>query len=103
MDTTMYTVREGNTLWGIANLFGTTVDEIKALNDIDPDNMIYPGQVLTIPVDRPRAPMYYVVRPGDTLYSIARRYGITVDEILNMNKLGNPNLIYPGQILMLKK
>lgn len=103
METVMYTVQEGNTLWGIANFFGTTVEEIAALNTIEDDEMIYPGQVLTIPVEKPIPPKYYAVRPGDTLYSIAKRYGLTVNGILCMNRLANPNLIYPGQMLRLRK
>lgn len=102
MEPVLYTVLPGNTLWGIANFFGTTTDEIAKLNDIDDPQLIYPGQVLKIPVDRPAPPKYYAVRPGDTLWSIAQRYGMTVNDILAINNLGNPNLIYPGQILMLR-
>lgn len=103
MEPVLYTVLPGNTLWGIANFFGTTTDEIAKLNDLADPQLIYPGQVLKIPVDRPMAPRYYAVRPGDTLWSIAQRYGMTVNDILSINNLGNPNLIYPGQILMLRR
>ncbi len=102
METVLYTVLPGNTLFGISNFFGTTVEEIAKLNDISEVDFIYPGQVLKIPVGRPMPPQYYVVRPEDTLYVIATRYGLTVGDILSMNNLGNPNLIYPGQILKLR-
>ncbi len=102
METVMYTVLPGNTLFGIANFFGTTTDEIAKLNNLSDVEIIYPGQVLQIPVGRPIPPRYYVVRPEDTLYSIASRYGMSVGDILSMNVLGNPNLIYPGQILKLR-
>lgn len=102
METVLYTVLPGNTLFGIANFFGTTVDEIAKLNNISDTDFIYPGQEIRVPVGKPMAPRYYVVRPEDTLYAIASRYGLTVGDILNMNKLGNPNLIYPGQILKLR-
>ncbi|MBE6735017.1 MAG: LysM peptidoglycan-binding domain-containing protein [Ruminococcaceae bacterium] len=102
MEPVLYTVVEGNTLWGIANFFGTTVEEIINLNDLTEPELIYPGQKLKIPVDRPYPPRYYAVRPADTLWSIAQRYSTTVNNLLELNNLGNPNLIYPGQILRLR-
>lgn len=102
METVLYTVLPGNTLWGIGNFFGTTVEEIARLNNLSEVDIIYPGQVLKIPVGKPMPPQYYAVRPEDTLYSIASRYGLTVGDILSMNNLGNPNLIFPGQILKLR-
>lgn len=102
MDGITYTVEEGNTLWGIANFFGTTTDELIRLNDLQDPEMIYPGLVLKIPVDTPRPPKYYAIRPGDTLFEIAKRYKLSVNDILNMNAVGNPNLIFPGQIIKLR-
>ena len=101
MDNVMYTVLPGNTLWGIANFFGVTVDEIANENNITERDLIYPAQVLRIPVSAPRPPQYYTVRPSDTLYIIASRYGLAVEDILKMNPIMNPNMIYPGQILRL--
>ncbi len=102
MEPVLYTVAEGNTLWGIANFFGTTVEDIINLNDLTEPELIYPGQVLRIPVDRPYPPRYYAVRPGDTLWSISQRYAVTVNDILALNELSNPNLIFPGQIIRLR-
>lgn len=93
----------GNTLWGISNYFGTTVEEIVRLNDIENPEFIIPGLVLKIPARiPPDKPMVYIVRPGDTVWGIAKRYGITADEIIAYNNLSNPNTIYPGQRLRLK-
>lgn len=103
MNYTLYTVMPGNTLWGIANFFGITVDDIVRLNDIENPEFIIPGIVLKIPAKiPPDMPTVYIVRPGDTLFGIARRYGITVDDIMSYNTLSNPNTIYPGQRLRLK-
>ena len=102
METITYTVDEGNTLWGIANFFGTTTDEIIKINNLQNPEMIYPGLVLKIPVDTPRPPKYYSVRPSDTLFEIAKRYKLDVKDILKMNPVTNANLIYPGQILKLR-
>ncbi|MBQ2688313.1 MAG: LysM peptidoglycan-binding domain-containing protein [Clostridia bacterium] len=103
MNYTLYTVMPGNTLWGIANFFGTTVDNIVRENDIDNPEFIMPGIVLKIPATLPQSkPDVYIVRPKDTLWSIAKRYGVSVNDIMSYNNLANPNVIYPGQGLRLK-
>ena len=56
-----------------------------------------------LPIEEIRSPRYYVVRPGDTVLSIAERYGLELENILCLNRLENPNIIYPGQILRLTK
>ncbi|MGN0452577.1 MAG: LysM peptidoglycan-binding domain-containing protein [Ruminococcus sp.] len=103
MEPVLYTVLPGNTLWGIANFFGITTDEIIEFNNLTEPELIYPGMVLKIPVERPMPPRYYAVRPQDNLYDLAQRYGMTVNDILALNQFANPNLIYPGQIIMLRR
>ncbi len=103
MDTVTYTVRPGNTLFAIAQFFGTTVKDIAEANGLLYPYTIFPGQELVLPIDEIRSPRYYVVRPGDTILSIADRYGLELEDILSLNKLENPNIIYPGQILRLTK
>lgn len=102
MNTIKYTVRQGNTLFGIAQFFGTTVDKILMYNNIADPNKIYIGQEIIIPVDTDEINGYpYIVRPGDTLWSIAQRFGTTIEEIKMKNKLENPNIIYPGATLII--
>ena len=97
METITYTVRKGNTLFGIANFFGTTVDKILSVNNIADPNMIYVGQTIAVPVDTEVENGYiYVTRPGDTLWSIAQKFGTTVEDIAKKNGMCNPNMIYPG-------
>ena len=103
METITYTVRPGNTLYAIAQFFGCSVKEIAQANGLKPPFTIYPGQELMIPAKITTAPRYYVVRPGDTVVSIADRYGLEPEDIINLNRLENPNIIYPGQILRLTK
>lgn len=103
MDYTLYTVMPGNTLWGIANYFGTTVEEIVRYNDIENPEFIIPGLVLKIPAKiPPDMPAVYIVRPGDSVWNIARRYAINATDIISYNNLLNPDAIYPGQKLRLK-
>ena len=98
-----YTVRPGNTLYAIAQFFGTSVKEIAEANGLRCPYLIYPGQELVLPIEDIKSPRYYVVRPGDTLVNIADRYGLEINEILSLNKLDDPNVIYPGQILRLTR
>ena len=92
-----YTVRSGDTLWLIANRYGTTVDAIKSLNGLT-GNMLQIGQVLRIPVSQEQPYITYTVRSGDTLWLIANRYGTTVDAIKSLNGLIGNNLSI-GQVL----
>lgn len=96
---TEYVVRSGDTLWLLAQRFGTTVDAIKKLNGLTGDDLQI-GQVLRIPTAGSSDGSYfeYVVRPGDTLWLLAQRYGTTVDAIIRLNGLPNDNLSI-GQIL----
>lgn len=100
-----YTVQRGNTLSQIANAYGVTVSHIVEMNDIQNPNLIYPGEKLRItestnttlnPVIQNN---YYTVQRGDTLSGIARRYGVTVQYLVNLNGITNPNLIYPSQLI----
>lgn len=101
MELVQYTVRHGNTLYGIAQFFQTSVNDILQYNNIQNPSMIYPGMVLTIPSGSSDGD-YYVVRPGDSLWSVAQRYGTTVSELTRFNNLHNPNLIYPGQVIRVR-
>jgi LysM repeat protein len=95
-----YVVQPGETLQTIAAKFGTTWQAIAAANNLPNANYIYTGQRLIIPA-APRPTQSYVVRQGDTLFSIAQRYGTTVQVIQTANNLPNPNSIYTGQTLLI--
>lgn len=102
--TVTYTVRPGDTLYRIAGTYGTTVSAIVAANNIANPDLIYPGQVLVIPsTTTPTTQIRYVVVPGDTLYRIALRYDTTVSAIVLANNIANPDLIYPGQVLIIPR
>ena len=93
-----YTVQWGDTLYKIARRFGTNVHAIMNANNLH-STVIYPGQRLVIPGSRPHSTTTYTVRWGDTLYRIARRFGTTVQAIMNANNLRS-TVIYPGQRLV---
>ena len=94
--TVTYTVKAGDSLWLIAQRYGTTVDAIKQANDLTSD-VIQIGQVLRIPVSQ-EPYVEYTVKAGDSLWLIAQRYGTTVDSIKQANGLTS-NLLRVGQVL----
>lgn len=93
-----YVVKKGDTLYKIANDFGTTVDELKKKNNLT-SNLLNIGQILTIP-GFSKSDNTYTVKKGDTLYQIANKYGITVDELKKANNLTS-NLLNIGQVLII--
>ena len=100
-----YTVRAGDTLSGIAAKYGTSYQELAALNGIPNPNIIHPGQVLKVTggvqVSAPSEQTYTVVS-GDTLSGIAARYGTSYQHLAEVNGISNPNLIRVGQVLKIK-
>ena len=91
----VYVVKKGDTLYSIARLYNTTVNNIKELNNLT-SNIISIGQELVI--DDKNKYNTYQIKSGDTLYSIARRFGTTVDEIKKLNNLVS-NLLSISQII----
>ncbi|MCO4638008.1 LysM domain protein [Streptococcus infantarius subsp. infantarius] len=100
--TSTYTVRSGDTLSSIAAKFGTSYQTLASLNGISNPNLIYAGQVLRVNGSASAGSVYYTVRVGDNLSSIASRYGTSYQSIASLNGLANPNLIYVGQTLKIK-
>lgn len=98
-----YTVVSGDTLSGIAAKYGTSWQTLQSLNGLADPNKIYPGQVLRVPGGEaaPAAPasQSYTVVSGDTLSGIAAKFGTSWQALAQINRLANPNLIYPGQVL----
>ena len=98
------TVRSGDTLWGISRRYGTTVNSIVKLNGIVNPDLIYVGQKLYV-CDNVKSGAeredYYTVRRGDTLWDIANKFSTSVKRLAGINKIRNPDLIYPGQVIKL--
>lgn len=100
---TTYIVKSGDTLYSIAKKYNTTVDNLKQLNNLT-TNTLSINQQLKIPtsefIETPTTTITYTVVPGDTLYSIARDYNTTVNNIKNLNNL-TTNLLTVGQQLLI--
>ena len=98
----IYIVKKGDTLSQIALNFNTTVSEIAKMNNIKNVNLIYIGQILNIPssTNQPQK-IIYTIQRGDTLWSISRRYGVSIAYLVMQNRIQNPNLIYAGNTLII--
>ncbi len=114
--TISYTVVSGDSLGEIAQLYNTSIAAILALNpQITNENLIYPGQVLTIQPNNTSSVgtggipntgasgTTYTVQPGDTMYSISQQFNTTVAALMAINpQVTNSALIYPGQVLVVR-
>lgn len=98
------TVRRGNTLSQIAIEYNTYYEYLARINDIVNPNLIYVGQRLKVPVlDNNKihdtSHRLYIVKKGNNLTEISREYGVSIESIVQLNDIKNPNLIYVGEVL----
>lgn len=106
-DLISYKVQKGDTLTKIAKMYKTTISELVNLNNIQKPNLIITGTILKVLNNNVEnvSNNYYIVKKGDTLSGIAKKYNTTWKKIYNDNKniIGNnPNLIKIGQKLLIK-
>ena len=98
-----YIVQRGDTLWNISKKLDTTVDELKRINNLS-SNLLYIGQVLKVPTYEiaEDTNISYIVKKGDTLYSIASSNNISVNDLKNYNNLNSDSLSI-NQIIKIPK
>ncbi len=94
-----YVVGPGENLFRIGLEFGTTAEAIAAASNIPDPRRVAAGTMVLVPVPPPGGGYGYYVRPGDTVYSIARRFGMTVEELAALNNIGPDFAIRAGTIL----
>jgi len=92
-----YSIRAGDTLWLLAQRFGTTIDQIRTLNNLTND-MLTVGRMLRIPTNA----ITYTVERGDTLWTIAQRFGTTVNTLMSFNNL-TTDALHIGQTLSIPR
>lgn len=95
----IYVVREGDTLWGIAQVFGTDADTLASFNGLTTNSTIFPGMGLIIPgfEDVEGELQTQAVVFGDTLDSLAMRHGVPASALARVNRILNPGRLYLGQ------
>lgn len=96
-----YTVQLGDTLSRIARAMGVTAAQLQTWNKITNPNRILVGQSLCVKMMSIVDNSTYTVQRGDTLSRIARRYGISMTVLAQVNNISNPNQIYVGQVLQI--
>lgn len=103
---TLYTVKNGDTLSKIATAHGVPMNNIKRMQptSITNKNLIMAGDILAIPatVTPPRENIYYMIKPGDTLSAIGKKYGVGISDIMKLNDITNPNKIQAGKLIKIK-
>lgn len=110
-DRILYKVQKGDTLWKIAKKYNTTVNHLAQINNIKNPNLIYVGEIMTISCNHNNNEntntnqdiINYKIKLGDTLSQIAMRYNTTVSSIVSLNNIKNPNIIYAGNVIKIKK
>jgi spore germination protein len=93
-----YTIAPGDTLFQLAETFGTTINALIQANNITNPNQIQVGTVLLIPG---WSQVNYTIQPGDTLYLIANRYSVPLALLIKVNRISNPTQIFPGQRIII--
>lgn len=94
-----YFVKSGDSLYKIANMYNMTVNELKSLNNLS-SNLLSIGQRLKVITNAELPANGYVVKSGDSLYSIAKKYGLSVDELKSANNK-TTNLLSIGEVLII--
>ena len=106
-DADTYTIKSGDTLWDIAVNNGTTVDALMQDNNLS-SYLIYPGDKLNYSssssssvekLAQVKNDGYYTIALGDTLGTVADKFGTSVDNLVEINNLSNPHLVYVGQVI----
>lgn len=100
----IHIVQKGDTLFDLAKQYGTTVEALAAANGIENPDILDIDQILRIPEgDEDIGSLTsYTVRPGDTLWKISQMTGVTVPQLININRISDPDSIYPGQVLRIR-
>ena len=94
-------VKEGDTLYSIAKMHNTIPEIIADINEIEDQDNLTVGQILLIS-DEETEPDKYMVRKGDKLWKIAERFNVPVTELINLNKLCDPDKLKEGQIIVIR-
>lgn len=94
----IHVVQKNETLGGIAKRYGVSVSTLQAYNGISNPNLLYVGKKLKVPTGQVKE-VTYVVRKGESLGLIAKRFGVSSADLALINRISRPDLIRVGQKL----
>lgn len=105
-----HVVQEGQTLWDIAAMYNLNLDEFMLINGIERGQVVHPGDELMLhlppgmaPPPTPTPPLTHRVQDGQTAWTVAALYGLTLDELLELNGMERPAIVYPGDELLIRQ
>ncbi|CAM9863178.1 unnamed protein product, partial [Ascophyllum nodosum] len=100
-----YTIKTGDTLGAIAYDRGVTIEDLQSWNHIPNPNRIFAGNTLIVPApaSSSEAGKSYTIKTGDTLWAIAHENGVTIEDLQSWNYIPNPNMIFPGNTLIVRQ
>lgn len=102
-----YTIKKGDTIDSISNLFNISKEDILRINKIQTPNLIFEGQSILIPVtpsfNQSVNPSYHVLLEGETLYKISKKYNLPLEIIMKINNTKNLHNLKPGSKIYLKE
>ncbi len=97
----IYTIKKGDTLTSLADKFNTTVDNLMNINSYEPIEPLIENDKIIVPNNNSELFEVYKIKPGDTMYSIAKMTNSNLDDLLNLNGLKEGEYIYPGEEILI--
>lgn len=105
----VHVVQEGQTVWAIASRYGVPLDDMLAINHLDRNTLLHPGDEIIIrlgegqsPPPVPTLPVTHIVQDGESLWTIAATHGLSLDELLTLNGLTRSSIIKAGDEVRLR-
>jgi LysM repeat protein len=102
----VHEVKQGQTAWTIAAVYGVDLMDIVSINHLGPDAIVKPGDLIIVRLGEgqapPPAPTTHTVQEGETAWTIAALYGLTLDELLALNGIDRSTLLYPGDEVLIR-
>ncbi len=99
-----YEVKKGDTIWGISQKFDVNYKKVIEVNKMSNPGLIYPGDTIIIPKkkkDDSDKKKKYEVKKGDTIWGISQKFDVNYKKVIEVNKVSNPGLIYPGDEIII--
>lgn len=98
---TIYQIMPGDNMNNLAMKFRTSIEELRRINSLPFNYDFAVGEQIIVPANNQNPFLYYTVKKGDNLYSLARKYNTDIDTLLQLNGLNKTDTIYPNEQLLI--